>query len=136
MLLIGNSCISDDEARTQMALWSNLAAPLIMGNDLRIVTSSQAHTPLSGTHPYLEHSPHLLYLPFQCTHPCHTLYSRCQLLYPFRVTLTTMQRAILLNKAAIAVDQDPLAKAGLRLTPKGDTEVWFRELADGTLPIY
>ena len=40
MLLIGNTCISDDEARTQMAIWSILAAPLIMGNDLRTVSAS------------------------------------------------------------------------------------------------
>jgi hypothetical protein len=40
MLLIGNDCISDDEARTQMAIWSISAAPLIMGNDLRNVTDS------------------------------------------------------------------------------------------------
>eukprot|EP01059_Diplonema_ambulator_P032224 TRINITY_DN621_c0_g2_i2.p1 TRINITY_DN621_c0_g2~~TRINITY_DN621_c0_g2_i2.p1 ORF type:complete len:397 (+),score=118.11 TRINITY_DN621_c0_g2_i2:48-1238(+) len=37
MLLIGNTCITEDEARTQMAIWSISAAPLIMGNDLRIV---------------------------------------------------------------------------------------------------
>lgn len=40
MLLIGNTCISDDEARTQLAIWSILAAPLIMGNDLRTVSDS------------------------------------------------------------------------------------------------
>lgn len=40
MLLVGNSCISDDEARTQMAIWSIVAAPLIMGNDLRNITAS------------------------------------------------------------------------------------------------
>jgi len=27
----GNDCITDDEARTQMAIWSINAAPLIMG---------------------------------------------------------------------------------------------------------
>eukprot|EP01059_Diplonema_ambulator_P032221 TRINITY_DN621_c0_g1_i1.p1 TRINITY_DN621_c0_g1~~TRINITY_DN621_c0_g1_i1.p1 ORF type:complete len:395 (+),score=100.25 TRINITY_DN621_c0_g1_i1:53-1237(+) len=40
MLLIGNTCITEDEARTQMAIWSISAAPLIMGNDLRIVPDS------------------------------------------------------------------------------------------------
>jgi alpha-galactosidase len=39
MLLIGNDCITDDEARTQMALWSIFAAPLIMGNDARNITA-------------------------------------------------------------------------------------------------
>merc|ERR1719465_247879 len=36
-LLIGNGCISTDEERTQMAIWSISASPLIMGNDLRSV---------------------------------------------------------------------------------------------------
>ena len=40
MLLIGNDCITDAEARTQMAIWSIIAAPLIMGNDVRNLTAS------------------------------------------------------------------------------------------------
>ena len=32
MLLIGNGCISAAEERTQMAIWSIVAAPLIMGS--------------------------------------------------------------------------------------------------------
>ena len=39
MLLIGNTCINHDEERTQMAIWSVMAAPLIMGNDLRNVSA-------------------------------------------------------------------------------------------------
>jgi len=35
MLLIGNDCVTIDEQRTQMAIWSISASPLIMGNDLR-----------------------------------------------------------------------------------------------------
>ena len=42
MLLIGVPAISDDEARTQMAIWSILGAPLIMGNDLRNVSATCA----------------------------------------------------------------------------------------------
>ncbi len=38
MLLIGGHCISEDEERTQMAIWAISAAPLIMGNDLRNVS--------------------------------------------------------------------------------------------------
>lgn len=38
MLLLGNPCISNDEGATQLAIWSILAAPLIMGNDLRKMT--------------------------------------------------------------------------------------------------
>ncbi len=83
MLLIGNDCITDDEARTQMAIWcvrsgnvfggkgsqsrissarSIVAAPLIMGNDVRNVSNST--------------------------------------------------KAILLNPDAIAVDQDPMGEQG------------------------
>eukprot|EP01061_Rhynchopus_euleeides_P035119 TRINITY_DN59185_c0_g1_i1.p1 TRINITY_DN59185_c0_g1~~TRINITY_DN59185_c0_g1_i1.p1 ORF type:complete len:412 (+),score=155.12 TRINITY_DN59185_c0_g1_i1:139-1236(+) len=40
MLLIGNDCITVDEAKTQMAIWSIVAAPLIMGNDLRNVSAA------------------------------------------------------------------------------------------------
>src|SRR5436305_10946221 len=35
MLEIGNGGMNDDEYRTQMSLWSILAAPLLAGNDLR-----------------------------------------------------------------------------------------------------
>ena len=38
MLLAGNDCVTDDEARTQMAIWSIIASPLIMGNDVRNIT--------------------------------------------------------------------------------------------------
>ena len=34
VLLIGNGCITPDEERTQMAIWSIVAGPLIMGNDM------------------------------------------------------------------------------------------------------
>eukprot|EP00051_Salpingoeca_urceolata_P010832 m.133143 g.133143 ORF g.133143 m.133143 type:complete len:499 (-) comp16874_c0_seq4:137-1633(-) len=85
MLLIGNDCITDVEAATQMAIWSIIAAPLIMGNDLRNITASQ--------------------------------------------------KEILLNKDAIAVNQDSLVQQGLRITPKGDTEVWARNLSDGSVAV-
>jgi alpha-galactosidase len=40
-------------------------------------------------------------------------------------------KSILLNRAVIAVDQDPLGHAGSRVKKEGDTEVWSRQLADG-----
>jgi hypothetical protein len=40
MLLIGNNCVSLDEERTQMAIWSIVAAPLIMGNDPRNISAA------------------------------------------------------------------------------------------------
>ena len=36
-LIIGNFGLSYDQARTQMALWAIMAAPLIMSNDLRTI---------------------------------------------------------------------------------------------------
>ena len=39
MLLAGNDCVTDDEATTQFVIWSIVAAPLIMGNDLRKVSA-------------------------------------------------------------------------------------------------
>ena len=40
MLLIGNSCVSEEEERTQMAIWCISAAPLIMGNDPRSISDT------------------------------------------------------------------------------------------------
>lgn len=40
MLLIGAHCVAEAEERTQMAIWSISAAPLIMGNDLRNVSKA------------------------------------------------------------------------------------------------
>lgn len=39
MLLIGDTSLTLDEAETQMGLWSILASPLIMSNDLRSITA-------------------------------------------------------------------------------------------------
>jgi alpha-galactosidase len=39
---------------------------------------------------------------------------------------------ILTNKEAIAVDQDPLGKSGVRVRDDGDLEVWSKPLADGS----
>merc|ERR1712217_429810 len=40
MLLVGANCVTADEERTQMAIWSISASPLIMGNDLRNVSAA------------------------------------------------------------------------------------------------
>ena len=41
-------------------------------------------------------------------------------------------KAILQNREVIAVDQDPLGKAGKRLSPQGnDARVWVKQLQDG-----
>ncbi len=87
MLLIGSGCISEAEERTQMAIWSISAAPLIMGNDLRKVPSRSKN--------------------------------------------------ILLNKDAIAINQDGLGQMGLRLTKAANesTQIWARNLENGDVAV-
>lgn len=73
MLLIGNGCLTEAEEQTQMAIWSIVAAPLIMGNDLRHVPPSSAailknpdaiavdqvhHFPTPLTKAHSSHAPH------------------------------------------------------------------------------
>ena len=41
-------------------------------------------------------------------------------------------KEILINKELIAVDQDPLGKEGTRVRKNGDSEVWARQLKDGS----
>jgi alpha-galactosidase len=46
--------------------------------------------------------------------------------------MSSETKSILLNRAVIAVDQDPLGQSGRRLKKDGDIEVWSRQLADGS----
>ena len=85
MLLIGSHCVTEEEERTQMAIWSISAAPLIMGNDLRNVSDAS--------------------------------------------------KAILLNKDAIAVNQDSLGQMGMRITDDTAQQVWARNLANGDVAV-
>jgi alpha-galactosidase len=77
--------MSADEYRTQLNLWAVLAAPMVLGNDVRIMT---------------------------------------------RDTL-----ALLTNREVIAVDQDSLGRPGKRVAKNGETEVWARPLADGSMAV-
>jgi len=43
--------------------------------------------------------------------------------------------SVLTNDEIIEVDQDPLGKPGFRVVKNGDTEVWKRELEDGTIAV-
>ncbi|MDR3701198.1 MAG: glycoside hydrolase family 27 protein [Candidatus Sulfopaludibacter sp.] len=81
MLEIGNGGMTVTEYQTHMSLWSQLAAPLLAGNDLR--------------------------------------------------EMTPAIKAILLNREAIAVDQDKEGKQGHRAWSAGDQEIWVRDLAGG-----
>lgn len=88
MLLVGANCLNLDEERTQMAIWSISASPLIMGNDLRKVPDAS--------------------------------------------------KAILLNRHAIAVNQDSLGRMGIRhrnFTSASTTQVWYRQLAGGDVAV-
>jgi len=40
--------------------------------------------------------------------------------------------AILTNKEIIAIDQDPLGKQGVKVRDDGDSEVWVKQLSDGS----
>jgi len=47
-------------------------------------------------------------------------------------TMTPAIRDILVNRDVIAVNQDPLGRQGRKVRDDGDTEVWAKELADGS----
>jgi alpha-galactosidase len=85
LIQIGNGAMTPDEYRFQLNLWAVLAAPLMLGNEVRIMT---------------------------------------------RDTL-----ALLTNAEVIAVDQDPLGRQGKRVAQNGETEVWARPLADGSMAV-
>ncbi len=85
LLQTGNSAMTADESRMQINLWAVLAAPLMLGNDVRIMT---------------------------------------------RETV-----ALLSNREVIAVNQDKMGRQGKRVARVGDTQVWARPLADGSLAV-
>ena len=82
MLEVGNGELTLIENRAHFSLWCMLAAPLMMGNDIRIA------------------SPEIL--------------------------------DILLNKEAIAVNQDALGLQGEKVRDEGALEVWSKQLGDGS----
>ena len=49
--------------------------------------------------------------------------------------MTSETRSILLNKAVIAIDQDPLGRAGDRAYQEGPLEVWSRPLVHGDMAV-
>ncbi len=81
MLEVGNPGLSLTESRSHFSIWCMLAAPLMAGNDLRVMT------------------PEIL--------------------------------AILTNREAIAVDQDPLGKQGYLFMAHPSKNIWVKELSDG-----
>ena len=85
LLQIGNTGMSADASRMQMNLWAVLSAPLMLGNDVRIMT---------------------------------------------RETV-----ALLSNREVIAVNQDKLGRQGKRIVQLGDTQVWAKPLADGSVAV-
>jgi alpha-galactosidase len=85
LIQVGNGGMTPDEYRTQLNLWAVLAAPMMLGNEVRIMTKD---------------------------------------------TL-----ALLTNPEVIAIDQDPSARQAKRVAQNGETEVWARTLADGSIAI-
>ncbi len=49
--------------------------------------------------------------------------------------MTAADRALLMNKEAIAIDQDPLGRQGDRLYQSGDLDVWTRPLSGGRVAV-
>ena len=47
-------------------------------------------------------------------------------------SMSSETRDILTNKEVIAVDQDPLGRQGRRVMRSGDTEIWAKEMSDGS----
>lgn len=84
-LEIGNGGMTPDEYRLHMSLWSIVAAPLILGNDLTKMTPETI--------------------------------------------------SIIGNKEVIAIDQDPLVKAGDRVWATGQLELWARPLQNGSVAV-
>ena len=85
LLQAGNTGLTIDQARMQLNLWAVLAAPMMLGNDVRIM---------------------------------------------MRETV-----ALLSNRELIAINQDKLGRQGKRIAQSGDTQVWARPLADGSLAV-
>lgn len=84
-LEVGNGNLNEEENKLHFSLWSMVAAPLILGNDLAAMDE-------------------------------RTL-------------------AIITNKEVIAVDQDPMGKAGDRVWSIGELELWSRPLSGGRMAV-
>jgi alpha-galactosidase len=85
LIQTGNGGMTPEEYRTQLNLWAVLAAPMMLGNDVRIMTKE---------------------------------------------TLATLS-----NQELIAIDQDPLGRQAKRVAQNGQSEVWARPLADGSMAV-
>ena len=84
-LEVGNGHMTADEYRTHMSLWSIMAAPLILGND--VTKMDQQTLDIVG------------------------------------------------NTEVIAIDQDPLVKAGDRVWQQGPLQIWARPLKGGAMAV-
>ena len=49
--------------------------------------------------------------------------------------ISATAKSLLLNDEVIAIDRDPMGKAGLRVTPKGGQDVWARQLSGGDMAV-
>ena len=85
LLQTGNVAMTADQSRMQLNLWAVLSAPLMLGNDVRIMT---------------------------------------------RETV-----ALLGNRELIAVNQDRMGRQGKQISQSGDTQVWAKPLADGSVAV-
>jgi hypothetical protein len=85
LLQVGSQRMIAEDSRIQLSLWAILAAPLMLGSDVRYLSREAV--------------------------------------------------ALLSNPEVIAVNQDSLGRQGKRVAQMGDTEVWARPLADGSVAV-
>jgi alpha-galactosidase len=85
LLQTGNGGMALNEYRAQFNLWAVLGAPLLLGNDVRIMR---------------------------------------------RETVD-----LLTNKEVLAIDQDPLARQGIRIASNANTGVWAKPLSNGAVAV-
>jgi hypothetical protein len=103
------------EAQTQLSIWSIMASPLIMSSDLRTVKAEYKEVLLNKEM-------------IKVSTPRHSVCSPAAS-HSHTASLTS------LSLLRPQVNQDAMGKAGLRVGPNDDNEVWVRELDGGDIAV-
>eukprot|EP01046_Picozoa_sp_COSAG06_P002090 COSAG06_NODE_71_length_25945_cov_9.124468_21_plen_170_part_00 len=133
---VGNG-MSTIEDQSHFALWCILCSPLIAGNDLRSMSDTTKVCPATNPHPTTKPYCYLtLQLSFLCVCPepvlanhrslrvCMKESSHTQTPCVFSASCQHNAQAILSNKGAVSVSQDPLgSQAIVCAKPSADTQV-------------
>ena len=54
---------------------------------------------------------------------------------PLQIRIDPFTNSLLTNAEVLAIDQDALGKQGYRVKKENDTEVWIKELEDGSVAV-